>query len=50
MTVVKPKGNHPWRASIKDHVDEAMIKRQIRELEERIKELKKKLKEKDDGR
>lgn len=50
MTAVKPKGNHPWRASIKDHVDESRIKKQIRELEEQIKELKKKLKERDDGR
>jgi hypothetical protein len=56
MTAVKPKSNHPWRASIKDHVDEAKIRGEIKLLRKQIdlkkaqiKELEKKLSERSDG-
>lgn len=44
MTVVKPKANHPWKSSIKTHVDEANIRRRIAELEQHIKVLKTEIK------
>lgn len=40
MTVVKPKANHPWKSSIKTHVEEANIRKRIAELEQHIKVLK----------
>lgn len=44
MTVVKPKANHPWKSSIKTHVDEANIRKRIAELEAHIKVLKTEIK------
>ena len=44
MTVVKPKANHPWKSSIKTHVEEAKIRKRIAELEQHIKVLKTEIK------
>jgi hypothetical protein len=40
MTAVKPKANHPWKSSIKSHVEETAIRKRIVELEAHIKALK----------
>lgn len=40
MTAVRPNANHPWKSSIKTHVEEANIRKRIVELEQHIKVLK----------
>jgi chaperonin cofactor prefoldin len=44
MTAVKPKASHPWKSSIKTHVEESNIRKRIEELEAHVKALRTEIK------
>jgi cell division protein FtsL len=44
MSTTKPAKNHPWRSHIRNHVAEAVIRRQIEDLEKEISERKSSIK------